>query len=86
MLHNLTLKKDVETFSVSPENRTGENAGGGRAIEGSASYAARDLGMGWKVNPYLIVQPGETVTLADVQGQGAIKHIWITDSSRGADC
>lgn len=83
MLHNLTLKKDVETFSVSPENRTGEKAGGGRAIEGSASYAARDLGMGWKVNPYLIVQPGETVTLADVQGQGAIKHIWITDSSRG---
>lgn len=81
MLSNLTTKKDIETFSVSPENLTGEKGKGGMAIEGSASYAARELGQGWKVNPYLIAQPGETTVLADIKGQGAIKHIWITDSA-----
>ena len=82
MLNNLTIKKSIRTFSVSPENLTGEKGKGGMAIEGSASYAARELGQGWKVNPYLIVQPGEKIVLADVIGQGAIKHIWITDSAR----
>ena len=79
MLSSLTTKKDIRTFSVTPENLTGEKGKGGMATEGSASYAARDLGQGWKVNPYLIVQPGETAVLADIKGQGAIKHFWITD-------
>ena len=82
MLNNLTTKKNITTFSVSPENLTGEKGKGGMAIEGSASYAARELGQGWKVNPYLVVQPGETIVLADVKGQGAIKHFWITDSTK----
>lgn len=79
MLNNLTTKKNIITFSVSPENPTGEKGKGGMAIEGSASYAARELGQGWKVNPYLVAQPGETIVLADIKGQGAIKHFWITD-------
>ena len=82
MLNNLTLKNNIRTFSVSPENLTGEKGKGGMAIEGSASYAARELGQGWKVNPYLVSQPGETLVLADVKGQGAIKHIWITDNTK----
>ena len=51
MLNNLTLKKDIRTFSVSPENPTGEKGNGAKALigEGSASNAARDLGQGWKV-------------------------------------
>ena len=81
MLNNLTTKKNIRTFSVSPENLTGEKGKGGMATEGSASYAARELGQGWKVNPYLVSRPGETLVLADVKGQGAIKHIWITDSA-----
>ncbi len=81
MLSNLTRKHDIETFSVSPENLTGEKGKGGMAVEGTASVAARDLGQGWKVNPYLRIESGETLVLADVQGQGAIKHIWITDSA-----
>lgn len=52
------------------------------AINGSASHAARELGQGWKVNPYLVAQAGETVVLADIKGQGAIKHFWITDSAK----
>ena len=83
MLNNLTLKKNIRTFSVCPENPTGSKGMGGRATleEGTAANAARDLGVGWKVNPYINIEPGETAVLADVKGQGAIKHIWITDSA-----
>ncbi len=84
MLNNLTTKKDIRTFSVSPENLTGEKGKGGMAIEGSASHAARDLGQGWKVNPYLVSQPKTITVLADVKGQGAIKHIWITDTAKAS--
>lgn len=84
MLNNLTTCKNIRTFSVSPENRTGEKGKGGMAelSEGSAANAARDLGRGWKVNPYLVVGPGETAVLADIRGQGAVKHFWITDGSK----
>ena len=82
MLNALTLKKDIRTFSVSPENLTGEKGKGGMATEGTGSDASRELGQGWKVNPYLKCGPGETVVLADIKGQGAIKHFWITDSSK----
>ena len=41
MLHELTVKKNIRTFSVCPENLTGEKGMGGRAVEGTASYAAR---------------------------------------------
>jgi len=82
MLNNLTTRKNCRTFSVSPENLTGAKGAGGMAVEGSASYAARELGQGWKVNPYLVSQPGDVTVLADVKGQGAIKHFWITDSAR----
>ena len=46
--------------------------------QANASHAARDLGQGWKVNPYIRIQPGETVTLAEINGSGAIQHIWMT--------
>jgi hypothetical protein len=82
MLNDLITKKEICTFSVSPENPTGGKGKGGMAMEGSASYAARELGQGWKVNPYLIAKPGETLVLADIKGQGAIKHIWITDNAK----
>ena len=81
MLHNLTTKKNIRSFSVSAENLTGEKGKGGMATDGSASYNARELGQGWKVNPYLVVKAGETKTLADIKGQGIIKHIWIVDST-----
>ena len=82
MLSNLTTKKNINTFSVSPENLTGEKGKGGMATEGSASLASRELGQGWKVNPFLMLQPGTKTVLADIKGQGAIKHIWLTDSAK----
>lgn len=84
MLNELTLKKDIRAFSVSPENPSGKKGEGGKATleTGSAASCARELGQGWKVNPYIVLEAGETAVLADVNGEGAIKHIWLTDSAR----
>ncbi len=72
--------KNAETRSISPENLTGEKGKGGMATleQGTAAKAARELGQGWKVNPYIHIQPGSTVTLAQIDGSGVINHIWMT--------
>lgn len=81
MLNALTTKKDIRTFSVSPENPTGEKGKGGAAVTGTAINAARELGQGWKVNPFIVIPAGGNAILADIKCQGAVKHIWITDNS-----
>jgi len=77
---NLFLLSDSKSRSISPENFTGEKGMGGMAKlgEGTASEAARDLGQGWKVNPFIKIAKGETFTLAQIEGSGAIQHIWMT--------
>ncbi|MGX5819927.1 glycoside hydrolase family 172 protein [Chitinophaga lutea] len=77
---NLHLLSNAETRSISPENFTGEKGKGGMATldQGAARNAARDLGQGWKVNPYVHIEPGKTFTLAEINGSGAIQHIWMT--------
>lgn len=85
-LGNLYRLSDAKTRSISPENFTGEKGKGGMArMEdkekinvANAAYAARDLGDGWKVNPFIRIQSGETITLAEMEGPGAIQHIWMT--------
>ncbi len=76
----LCVLKNASTRSVSPENLTGEKGKGGMATleEGSAARAARELGQGWKVNPYVHIEPGTTFTLGQVEGSGVINHIWMT--------
>ena len=86
---NLYRMSNAQTRSISPENYTGEKGKGGMAkIEdkdiknkANASYAARDLGQGWKVNPYMHIQPGETLPLGEINGSGAIQHIWMAFTS-----
>ena len=77
---NLYRLSDAKTRSISPENFTGEKGKGGMASleEGSAAKAARELGQGWKVNPYIHIEPGQTFVLAEIEGSGAINHIWMT--------
>jgi hypothetical protein len=79
-LGNLSRLSDAKTRSISPENFTGEPGKGGMATldQGNAKNAARDLGQGWKVNPYIHIEPGKTITLAEINGSGAIQHIWMT--------
>ncbi|HEY5107895.1 MAG TPA: glycoside hydrolase family 172 protein [Caulobacteraceae bacterium] len=77
-LGNLSRLSRAKSRSISPENFTGEKGKGGMSVDGPAANAARDLGQGWKVSPYIIVQPGETRCLADIEGAGAIQQIWVT--------
>ncbi|NUP90891.1 MAG: DUF2961 domain-containing protein [Candidatus Sumerlaeia bacterium] len=77
-LGNLSLLSRAKTRSISPENFTGEKGKGGMATEGTGAQCARDLGQGWKVSPSVRVGPGETFTLADIAGPGAIQQIWMT--------
>lgn len=77
-LNELYRTSNAKSFSVSPENPTGEPGKGGMATEGNASREARDLGRGWKINPFIIIEPGKTFTLARINGEGAIQHIWMT--------
>ena len=78
--------RNSESRSISPENFTGEKGKGGMATPdtdaprntANATHASRDLGQGWKVNPYVTIQPGETFTMAEIEGSGAIQHIWMT--------
>jgi len=77
-LGNISRLSSAKTRSISPENPTGEKGKGGMATEGVSSRSARDLGQGWKVNPYVRIQPGQTHVVADIQDQGAIQQIWMT--------
>lgn len=77
-LGNLPTLSSARTRSISPENFSGEKGQGGMAAEGGASYAARDLGRGWKVNPFIKIAPGETRVIAEIEGSGAIQQIWMT--------
>lgn len=80
MLNSLFQLTDVQSRSISAENPTGEPGKGGMCPleKGVARNAARKLGTGWKVNPYLDVASETTATLADISGSGVINHIWLT--------
>lgn len=77
-LGHLARLSKARTRSISPENFTGEKGKGGMATEGTGASCARDLGVGWKISPSIRIAPGETRTLAEVRGSGAIQHIWMT--------
>ena len=70
----------AKSRSISPENFTGEKGEAGMATSGGGENAARELGQGWKVSPFIRIEPGETFTLAEVDGEGAIQQIWMTPS------
>ena len=77
-LGNLARLSNAQTRSISPENFSGEKGKGDMATHGTGSAAARDLGQGWKLSPSVIIPAGETFTLADIEGSGAIQQIWMT--------
>lgn len=81
-LGNLSRLSDAKTRSICAENPTGEKGCGGMASDGVSAGCARDLGRGWKINPYVRIPAGATVTIAEVSGSGAIQHIWMTPSGR----
>jgi hypothetical protein len=77
-LGNLSRLSNALSRSISPENFAGEKGKGGMSVDGPAALQARGLGQGWKISPYVTIEPGATFTLADIDGQGAIQQIWMT--------
>ena len=75
---NLPRLSDAKTRSISPESFTGEKGKAGMAIEGTGAGPARELGQGWKVSPSVRINAGQTFLMADIEGPGAIQHIWMT--------
>jgi len=75
---NMSLLSDAKTRSISPENFTGEKGKAAMSTDGPAKGAARDLGQGWKVSPFVVIPGKSTFTLADIEGSGAIQQIWLT--------
>ena len=72
-LGNLPRLSDAQSRSISAENPTGEKGKGAMAMPDPATSPARNLGRGWKVSPYIIINAGATAVLADITGQGAIQ-------------
>ncbi|GCE19862.1 glycoside hydrolase family 172 protein [Dictyobacter kobayashii] len=77
-LGNLSRLSHAKTRSISAENFSGEKGQAGMATEGTGAFHARDLGRGWKVSPSIKIAPHSTFTLAEIEGSGAIQHIWMT--------
>ncbi|MBF4563997.1 glycoside hydrolase family 172 protein [Plantibacter sp. VKM Ac-2876] len=60
----------VRSRSINAENPTGE--------PGQAAQAASALGVGRKGRPAISLVAGATATLAEIDGPGVIRHIWMT--------
>lgn len=80
-LGTLSRLSNAQSRSISAENPTGEKGRGGMATQGICSAANGDLGQGWKMNHAISIAPGETAVVADIEGPGAIQHIWMTPSA-----
>lgn len=73
--------------SISPENISGGKGCGGKeeiTADEFETHPARELGVGWKVRPYYWIEPGQTLTLATIEGQGLIRHIWMANVSQAS--
>lgn len=77
-LGNIFRLSNAKTRSISPENYTGAKGKGGMAEKGPGSSAARDLGVGWKINPCVVIKAKTTFTVAEIDSAGSIQHIWMT--------
>jgi hypothetical protein len=64
------LDTGLVSRSISFENPTGAPAQGGRV--------ASPLGVGRKGAPARMVEPGDDLELARIEGPGTIRHIWMT--------
>ena len=78
MLSCLSRLSSGLSRSISAENPYGQKGSGGMATDGESAEASRRLGRGWKVSPCIRIAPQSTFRLAEIDGPGAIQHIWMT--------
>jgi hypothetical protein len=74
----LAVLTDEDSRAITAENPTGARSAGARATEGTGAAAARELGVGWKVSPSIVLPAGRTTELGAIEGQGVVQHIWCT--------
>lgn len=76
---NLSRLSNAQSRSISPENFTGEKGKGAMADpvrdkdvrnKANAAGPAKDLGKGWKVNPFIIVKPGRQLLSRRLMARG----------------
>jgi len=77
-LSNLYRTSDAKTRSISPENFNGEKGKGGMATTGTGAGPSRELGQKWKVSPSVVIKKKTMYTIAEIDGPGAVQHIWMT--------
>ena len=65
-MQSYTYISDDQTFAFSAENPTGARGGGSRGGDCT------------KLSPTVTIKPGETVTLAEINGSGVIQNMWFT--------
>jgi len=68
---------DAKTRSICAENPKGEKGAGAQAVPDENNPGSM-LGQGWKIRPCIDLPAGSTTTLAEIEGPGTIRHIWIT--------
>lgn len=81
-LGNLSRLSNAQSRSISPENFDGAKGAGGMATKGTGEWASSQLGRGWKVSPSVKIKGGETFTIANIEGSGAIQQIWMTPTGK----
>jgi len=77
-LGDLYQTSAAQSRSISPENFTGEKGRAGRATTGTGRNAGRDMGLGWKISPSVVIKAGTTLVMADIKGSGIIEQMWMT--------
>ncbi|MBQ9079533.1 MAG: DUF2961 domain-containing protein [Clostridia bacterium] len=78
-LETIYMLSNAKTRSLSAENKTGEKGKGGMEIvENAYNDGSRELGQGWKVSPALHMEGNSVTEIANIEGPGAIQHIWMT--------
>lgn len=70
ILGNIALLSEAKTRSISAENPKGEKGAGGKE--------ASNLGPGRKGRAWITLPQGKITPLAEIEGTGTIRHIWIT--------
>ncbi len=76
-LTNLWSLTTAETRSISAENPDGSRGGGAKEPVQPGTPSSH-LGTGWKVRPCVTIPAGETFEVANIEGPGCIRHIWMT--------
>jgi hypothetical protein len=85
-LFGIHLLGSGKSRSISAENPRGEVGGGAKEIPDENNPGSM-LGRGWKVRPCIELPPNSVTTLAEIDGPGTIRHIWITvDVKAYRDC